>query len=63
VRWFDAGKGVGAIEGDAGEEIFVHYSSILGETPKALELGETVDFDLHRGPRGLHAERVRRLEP
>ena len=55
-------KGFGFINTEEDDEdIFVHYSQIQAEGFKTLEEGEKVEFELHRGPKGLYAADVIRL--
>jgi len=63
VKWFDPKKGYGFILGDEGQDVFVHYTSILGEGFRALKDGETVDYELIKGDKGLQARNVVRPEP
>jgi len=61
VKWFNNAKGYGFINADgSSEDIFVHYSQIVKDGFKTLEPDESVQFELRRGPRGLHAANVAR---
>ena len=52
VKWFNAEKGYGFITNDAnGEDVFVHYSSIVSEGYKRLNEGQKVTFDMESDPR------------
>lgn len=64
VKWFNNVKGYGFINIDGeDEDIFVHYSQILQDGFKTLKPEETVEFELNRGPKGLHATNVHTIEP
>ena len=58
VKWFDPKKGYGFIIGDEGQDVFVHYSSIVGEGFRALKDGDTVDYELAKGEKGFQAHNV-----
>lgn len=61
VKWFNNTKGFGFITQGGDDDIFVHYSQIEGEGYKSLKQGEVVEFELRRGPKGLHAAQVLRI--
>ena len=58
VKWFNGGKGFGFITREAGEDVFVHFSAIQGEGFRNLEEGQSVEFDVVQGPKGLQAANV-----
>jgi CspA family cold shock protein len=60
VKWFNAEKGFGFIEREAGEDVFVHFSAIQGEGFKSLDEGQAVTFDVEQGQRGAQAANVRK---
>jgi CspA family cold shock protein len=63
VKWFDNKKGFGFIADDAGQDVFVHHSSIIGSGYKTLEEGEPVTFEVLPSDRGLKAQNVQRASP
>ncbi len=60
VKWFDAKKGYGFISQESGEDVFVHYTAIQEEGFRTLDEGQTVEFDVVQGKKGLQAENVRK---
>jgi cold shock protein len=58
VKWFSDEKGYGFIESDSGEDLFVHYSEIVGEGFRTLEEGTEVEFEVIDGRKGKQASRV-----
>jgi CspA family cold shock protein len=60
VKWFNGAKGYGFIQRSTGEDVFVHFSSIQENGYRTLNEGETVEFDLLKGPKGFQAANVSR---
>ena len=58
IKWFNDSKGLGFIEHDGGDDVFVHFSAIQGEGFKTLSDGDKVTFDIVEGPKGLQAANV-----
>jgi len=61
VKWFNASKGFGFIQRQAGEDVFVHFSAIQGDGYKSLNEGQAVEFEVTKGPKGLQAANVTAL--
>ena len=58
VKWFNSEKGYGFIQRDSGEDVFVHYSSIIGDGYRSLDEGSRVAFNVQSGQKGLQADEV-----
>jgi cold shock protein len=58
VKWFNDTKGYGFISQNSGEDVFVHFSSIVGDGFRTLAEGDVVEFDLQQTDQGLHAAKV-----
>ena len=58
VKWFNGGKGYGFIEREEGEDVFVHFSAIMGDGYRNLDEGQRVEFSVEQGPKGLQATGV-----
>jgi CspA family cold shock protein len=63
VKWFNADKGYGFITPEEGNDVFVHFSAIQSSGYRSLNEGQTVEFDITQGPKGLQAANVRPVEP
>ena len=59
VKWFNESKGYGFISpSEGGEDVFVHFRSIIGDGFKTLNEGQTVTYEVENGPKGLQASEV-----
>ncbi len=58
VKWFNDAKGYGFISRQTGEDVFVHFSAIQANGFRSLQEGQTVQFNVVKGPKGLQAENV-----
>jgi cold-shock DNA-binding protein family len=61
VKWFNPEKGYGFIEVEGGNDVFVHYSAIVGTGFRTLEEGQDVSFEIVEGNRGPQAANVVKL--
>jgi len=59
VKWFNDSKGYGFIRQPSGDDVFVHFSAIVGQGFRTLAEGQEVEFEVaHDGARGPHAVNV-----
>ncbi len=58
VKWFNATKGYGFISREGGEDVFVHYSALQSDGYRSLNEGQSVEFTVVRGSKGLQASDV-----
>lgn len=58
VKWFSSSKGYGFITRSEGEDVFVHYRSIVGKGHRSLYEGQVVEFSVSTGDKGLQADDV-----
>ena len=61
VKWFKESKGYGFIQRDDGNDVFVHYSNILGKGFRTLKENDEVEFEVNEGPKGLQAMNVEKV--
>ena len=58
VKWFDPKKGYGFILGEQGDDVFVHYTNIMGDGFRTLKDGQTVSYELVKTEKGHQARSV-----
>ena len=59
VKFFNDQKGFGFIKREDGDDLFVHFSNIAGSGFRKLVEGQTVEFEIAQGRKGLEATNVR----
>ena len=59
VKWFNSTKGFGFIQQKDGDDVFVHFDSIVGDGYKTLNENDKVEFTVTQGPKGLQASEVK----
>ena len=62
VSFFHAKKGFGFASDGQGEDLFIHFSQIMGSGFKSLNEGQRITFEEARGPKGREARNVRPLD-
>ena len=62
VKWFNSNKGFGFINSEEGNDVFVHFSAIVGDDDeneqKTLNENDKVEFDVVQGEKGPQATNV-----
>ena len=62
VKWFNEKKGFGFITAaDGSEDVFVHFSAIVGNGMRSLAEGQSVEYQRLERDNGIHAGAVRAL--
>src|SRR6266571_8765421 len=51
VKWFNDAKGFGFISRQSGDHVFVHFSAIQAGGFRSLQEGQSIEFDVPRGPK------------
>ncbi len=59
VKWFSNEKGFGFLARPDGDDVFVHFSAIVGDGYRSLQEGQEVEFEVVEGPKGKQAANVR----
>jgi len=61
VTWFNDSKGFGFLEQENGDFVFCGFPDIAGEGFKSLREGDSVEFEVVKGQKGLLAANVRKI--
>ncbi len=62
VKWFNSTKGYGFIKQQSGEDLFVHFKSIVGNDQKTLAENDKVEYTVIQGQKGPAASEVRLIK-
>ncbi len=60
VKWFNSRKGYGFINSEEGNDVFVHFSALVGNDDeyKSLNENDKVEFEVTEGQKGPQASNV-----
>lgn len=59
VKWFNEEKGYGFIYSNEGsDDVFVHFSAIIGDGFKTLREGQKVSYDVETDPKSSNKMRA-----
>ena len=61
VKWFNEVKGYGFLTTEEGDDVFVHYTSIVGDGSRTLNEGDEVEFEVTDSPKGPQAVDVKKV--
>ena len=62
VKWFNDAKGFGFVAPDDGsDDLFAHFSSIIGRGFKTLKEGQKISFEVTQGAKGKQASNIQPL--
>ncbi len=61
VKWFNAEKGFGFITSEEGNDVFAHFSQIVGDGYKTLEENQEVEFEINSSEKGDQAVDIVKL--
>ena len=58
VKWFNARKGYGFINGSDGTDYFAHFQEIQSDGYRTLKEGQAVTFEAEEGDKGPVAKNI-----
>ncbi len=59
IKMFNAERGFGFVTGEDGKDAYVHSSAIEGGA--TLAMGDTIEYEVEAGERGLRAKNVKKV--
>lgn len=60
VKWFNDSKGYGFAACEGLDDVFLHYTAIVGEGFKTLQEGQRISFELMDTPKGPTATSIKK---
>ncbi|MGE5222535.1 MAG: cold-shock protein [Omnitrophica WOR_2 bacterium] len=58
VKWYNGSKGYGFLSQENGDDVFVHFSAIVGAGHQNLMQGQKVEYSIEDSPKGAQAVNV-----
>lgn len=58
---FNPEKGFGFIKTDDGKDVFFHYSSLVMDGFKTIDVNSIVEFDVQESEKGLRASNIKKV--
>ncbi len=58
---FNKNKGYGFISTSEGQDVFFHYSQLVMEGFKDIDVDQEVEFDIEESERGLRATNIKKI--
>jgi CspA family cold shock protein len=59
IKWYNARKGYGFIDGEDGKDVFVHRSAV--PTGTFLNEGDKVEYEIEEAEKGPQATSIKKL--
>jgi CspA family cold shock protein len=59
IKWYNARKGYGFIDGEDGKDVFIHQSVV--PTGTFLNEGDKVEYEIEEAERGPQATNIKKL--
>ena len=59
IKWYNARKGYGFIDGEDGKDVFVHRSAV--PTGTFLNEGDKVEYEIEEAEKGPQATNIKKL--
>lgn len=61
VKMFNKEKGYGFIHTEEGKDVFFHYSELVMDNYKTVDIGQAVEFQVLETDRGPRATKIQKI--